>query len=53
MERLRVGRPVVGVLVAVAMLAGCGGGATASVPIAMTPSVGHRATGTSGDLLYV
>ena len=53
MERLRVGGPV-GVLVALAILTGCGGtGTTASVPSAMMPSVVHHATSSSGDLLYV
>lgn len=53
MERLRVGRPVSGALVAMAMLAGCGGGSTGSVPTAMTPSIARHATSSSGDLLYV
>jgi hypothetical protein len=37
-----------------ALLAGCGGaGMTASVPPGGTQSVGHHATSSSGDLLYV
>lgn len=47
MERSRLHRPIVGLFVAVAMLAGCGGTQTA-----MTPSVAHQATSTSGDLIY-
>lgn len=53
MERLRLSRPVVGVSVAVAMLAGCGGASTVSVPSAMTPTVARHATSSYGDLLYV
>ena len=37
-------------LVAVGMLAGCGAGTTASVPTALTPSVAHHATSSSGQI---
>jgi hypothetical protein len=54
MDALRLGRLVVGALVAIEMLAGCGGaGTTASVPPALTQNVAHhRTTSSSGDLLY-
>ena len=53
-RRARGLRPLIGTLVAVAMLAGCGSAATtSSVPTATTPSIAHRGMTASGDLLYV
>lgn len=54
MDAVRLGRPVIVALVAMGLLAGCGGaGTTASVPPAMTPGVARHATSSDGDLLYV